>query len=130
MVTVDGIVRSASSDAEVLTTNGQEYCHLGKEIQVNRASVRSQQSIFPEFAKGSETDDMEAERVDRLHVSNTISDSVTEMAVRCVFLILDTLFPIFGLQNSSPTFKLPRRLMARQQTLDLLIEVRILAGQP
>ena len=26
-------------------------------------------------------------------------------------------------------FPLPRRLMARQQTLDLLIEVRILAGQ-
>jgi|WetSurMetagenome_2_1015567.scaffolds.fasta_scaffold59925_3 hypothetical protein len=25
--------------------------------------------------------------------------------------------------------RLPRRLMARQQTLDLLIEVRILAGQ-
>ena len=26
-------------------------------------------------------------------------------------------------------YELPRRLMARQQTLDLLIEVRILAGQ-
>ena len=41
-----------------------------------------------------------------------------------LMLIAFAEFDIFRLR-----FLLPRRLMARQQTLDLLIEVRILAGQ-